>query len=72
MSIGDKLRAIDEQAHRKIDEQAHRNDDIPANRPENKEKAEGSRETILNSANERNSRSKRGRSEADEDRGSDR
>ena len=72
MSIGDKLRAIDEQVHRKMDEQAHHNDDIPANRPENKEKAEGSRDTILNSANERTGRPNRGRSEPDEERRSDR
>jgi hypothetical protein len=64
MSIGDKLRAIDEQAHH--------SDDIPANRPENKEKAEGSRETILNSANERTGRARRARSEADEERRSER
>ena len=64
MSIGDKLRAIDEQAHR--------NDDIPANRPENKEKAEGSRETIRSSANERPGGSRRNRSEADEERRSER
>jgi len=64
MSIGDKLRAIDEQAHR--------NDDIPANRPENKEKAEGSRETILGSANERTEGRGRGRSEPEEERRSER
>ena len=34
-NIGDKLRAIDEQAQ------------TPANRPENKEPAEGSRETVM-------------------------
>jgi len=64
MSIGDKLRAIDEQAHR--------NDDIPANRPENKEKAEGSRETILGSANEHMGGGRRGLSEPDEERRSER
>ena len=64
MSIGDKLRAIDEQAHR--------NDNVPDNRPGNREKAEGSRETILNSANERSERARRARSEADEERRSER
>ena len=64
MSIGDKLRAIDEQA-------GH-NDEIPANRPENKEKAEGSREKMRNTAGERTGGPRRGRSEADEERRSER
>jgi hypothetical protein len=62
-SIGERLR--------EIDQHAHQSDEIPANRPENKEKAEGSRETIVGSASDRG-RSKARRSEPEEERRSDR
>jgi len=61
-TIGEKLRAIDELANR--------TDDVPAGRPENKEKAEGSRETIVGSADTAAKRRKR--SEPEEQRDSDR
>jgi hypothetical protein len=61
-TIGEKLRAIDELANR--------SDDVPASRPENKEKAEGSRETIVGNANDAKNRRKP--SEPEEERDSDR
>ena len=61
-TIGEKLRAIDEAANR--------SDDVPANRPENKEKAEGSRERIVGNAEGAKKRQKG--SEPEEERHSDR